>query len=74
MAKKTVFVSFDYENDKHYKYLLEAWDANKQFDFMFADRSSGEINSKNVHIVKAALTRRINSAKRTLVIIGKEAE
>ena len=73
MAKKTVFVSFDYENDKHYKYLLEAWDANKQFDFMFADRSSGEINSNNVHIVKAALTQRINSAKRTLVIIGKEA-
>ena len=73
MAKKTVFVSFDYENDKHYKYLLEAWDANKQFDFLFADRSSGEINSNNIHIVKAALTRRINSAKRTLVIIGKEA-
>ena len=25
MAKKKVFVSFDYENDKHYKFLLEAW-------------------------------------------------
>jgi hypothetical protein len=37
MAKKRVFVSFDYENDKHYKFLLEAWDANKNFDFLFAD-------------------------------------
>ena len=73
MAKKTVFVSFDYENDKHYKFLLEAWDANRQFDLIFADRSSGEINSNNVDRVKAGLTQRINSAKRTLVIIGKEA-
>ena len=32
MAKKKVFVSFDYENDKHYKFLLEAWDANPKFD------------------------------------------
>jgi hypothetical protein len=24
MAKKKGFVSFDYENDKHYKFLLEA--------------------------------------------------
>ena len=73
MAKKTVFVSFDYENDKHYKFLLEAWDAHKQFDFLFSDRSSGEINSNNIAVVKAGLTRRINTAKYTLVIIGKEA-
>lgn len=73
MAKKTVFVSFDYDNDKRYKFLLAAWDANRQFDFLFADRSSGEINSNNIRVIKAALTRRINSAKRTLVIIGKEA-
>ncbi len=71
MAKKTVFVSFDY--DKRYKFLLEAWDANRQFDFLFADRSSGEINSNNIAVVKAGLTRRIKSAKRTLVIVGKEA-
>jgi len=24
MAKKKVFVSFDYDNDKHYKFLLKA--------------------------------------------------
>ncbi|MBC8230444.1 TIR domain-containing protein [bacterium] len=73
MAKKTIFVSFDYENDRHYKFLLQAWDANKKFDFLFADKSSREINSYNVGRVKAALTAKINSARYTLVIIGKEA-
>ena len=62
MAKKKVFVSFDYENDKQYKFLLQAWDANTQFEFSFADRSSKEINSNNVAQVKAGLTLRINSA------------
>ena len=73
MAKKKVFVSFDYENDKHYKFLLKAWDANPEFDFSFSDLSSQEINSWDVSRVKAALTRKINSATYTLVIVGKEA-
>lgn len=73
MAKKKVFVSFDYENDKHYKFLLEAWDKNPNFDFTFADISSNEINSDNVSRVKAGLTNKINESTRVLAIIGKEA-
>ncbi|MDL1983617.1 MAG: TIR domain-containing protein [Deltaproteobacteria bacterium] len=73
MAKKKVFVSFDYENDKHYKFLLEAWDANPEFDFRFSDLSSQEINSWSVSRIKGALTTRINQATYTLVIVGKEA-
>jgi len=73
MAKKNVFVSFDYDNDKHYKYLLEAWDANPDFDFLFADKTPEEIDTNNIGRIKAALTARINSATYTLVIIGKEA-
>jgi len=72
MAKK-VFVSFDYENDKKYKFLLEAWNKNNDFDFVFDDHSSQEINSNDIGRVKAALTQKINSANVTLVIIGKEA-
>lgn len=72
MAKK-VFVSFDYENDKHYKFLLEAWNKNDKFDFSFADHSSEEIDSDEVSRVKVALTQKINSADVTLVIIGKDA-
>jgi len=73
MAKKHVFISFDYENDKHYKYLLEAWDANPEFDFLFADKTPDEIDTNNIGRIKAALTASINSATYTLVIIGKEA-
>lgn len=73
MAKKRVFVSFDYENDRKHKNLLEAWDANPNFDFVFADQTPGEIDSNNVGRIKAALTARINGAEYTLVIIGKYA-
>lgn len=73
MAKKKVFVSFDYTNDKHYKFLLDAWDANKNMDFVFEDCSSDEIQSNNIPTIKAGLTRRINTTTYTLVIVGKEA-
>lgn len=73
MAKKKVFVSFDYENDRSYKYLLEAWDANPEFDFLFSDVTPSEIDSTNIGRVKAALTVKINTATYTLVIVGKEA-
>lgn len=73
MAKKPVFVSFDYDNDKHYKNLLAAWDANSNFEFKFSDKSAHEINSENISRVKAALTNKINDATYTLVLIGKYA-
>ena len=73
MAKKKVFVSFDYDNDKHYKYLLQAWDANPDFDFCFSDLSSTEIKTDDISRVKAGLTTKINQATYTLVIVGKEA-
>lgn len=70
MAKKRIFVSFDYEHNKRYKFLLEAWDANKEFDFSFRDFSSSEIKSSDISRVKAGLTRKINQATMTLVIVG----
>jgi hypothetical protein len=73
MNKKKVFVSFDWDNDKKYKFLLEAWNANSGFEFSFNDYSSAEINSSDISTVKAALTRKINTATHTLVIVGKEA-
>ncbi len=73
MAKKKVFVSFDWDNDKRYKFLLQAWDANPDFDFSFSDQSSTEINSWDISTVKASLTKKINIATYTLVLVGKEA-
>ena len=72
MSKKKVFVSFDYDNDKHYKALLKAWDANPNFDFYFSDLSSKEINSWSISAVKQVLSRKINEANYMLVIVGKE--
>jgi len=73
MAKKKVFVSFDYDHDRNYKYLLQAWDANPNFDFVFKDQTPGEINTNNIGRIKAALTLKINDATHTLFIVGAYA-
>ena len=73
MNKKRVFVSFDYDKDRHYKYLLQAWDANPEFDFVFKDETPGEINTNDIGRIKAGLTRKINDATHTLFIVGKHA-
>ena len=73
MAKKKVFVSFDYDDDKNYRNLLSAWDANPNFDFFMSDLTPGEINSWDVSRIKAVLTTAIKKATYTLVIVGKNA-
>ena len=73
MAKKRVFISFDYDDDKHYKFLLNAWSENLDFDFDIVDRTPPEIQSDDIPTIKANLTRRIKSATHTLVIVGKNA-
>jgi len=73
MAKRKVFISFDYDHDKHYKYLLEAWDANDDFELSFADKTPDEIDSNNVGRVKAGLAQKINEATHTFIIVGKYA-
>jgi hypothetical protein len=70
---KKVFVSFDYENDKHYKFLLEAWHAHPNFKFVFQDTTSNEIQSNSVAVVKQALAEKIKTATHTLVIVGQYA-
>ncbi len=72
MAKKRVFISYDYDNDKHYKNLLLAWDANKQFDFYISDYSADvSIRSTNATAIKSTLSRYINQGTVFLVIVGK---
>ena len=73
MAKKKVFISFDYEDDRNYRYLLSAWDRNSNFEFTFSDLTPSEIQSWRIDRIKAALTRKINQAAYTLVIVGKNA-
>ena len=73
MAKPKIFVSFDFENDRSYKYTLNMWNANSNFEFTCNDKSPSEIQSWNIPTVKAVLSRKINEATHIVVIVGKEA-
>lgn len=68
------FVSFDFENDRQYKYILNVWNSNPYINFEFDDGSTREINSWNVDRVKAAITTKIKGADCLLAIIGKYSD
>ena len=71
MPKKTIFVSFDYDNDAHYKNMLLAWDKNQDFDFTFYDGSLREaINSTNASYIKTKIKQKILAASHLLCIVG----
>jgi hypothetical protein len=72
MAKKSVFVSFDYDNDRHYKDLLCAWDANPDFDFSFIETfPKVSVESNDAEAIKSVLAQKIWAATHLLAIIGK---
>lgn len=73
MAKKRIFVSYDYDNDRHYKNLLLAWDKNGEFDFGFSDQSADvSIDSHNTAAIKRAISAKINASTRLLCIVGSK--
>lgn len=71
--KKKVLVCFDFERDRNYKYLMNAWDANDNFDLIFNDVTPSEIQSDSISVIKANLTKKINLADVTVVLIGRDA-
>ena len=71
--KKRIFISFDYTNDKNYRYLLTALAKNPRSDIEFDDVTPEEIQSYDVGRIKAVLTKKIKDATHTLVIVGKYA-
>ncbi len=73
MAKKKIFISYDYDNDKHYKNLLLAWDKNREFDFALSDQSADvSIQSTDAAAIKRAISAKINSATYLLCLVGKK--
>ncbi|EJN34386.1 TIR domain-containing protein [Pseudomonas sp. GM80] len=73
MAKHKVFISYDHSEDAHYKWLLQAWDANEDFEFEFDSRGPDvAINSTNAAVVKAALTKKMMEATHILVLVGEK--
>jgi len=73
MAKMRVFISFDYDKDKHYKNLLVAWDKNDLFDFSFYDGSvTVPVNSTDAGPIRRVISQRIADCPRFLCIVGKD--
>lgn len=71
MAKTRCFVSYDHSEDAHYKRLLQAWDANADFEFDFDSRGPNEpIDSAKGHVIRASLTSMMKSATHLLVLVG----
>lgn len=71
--RKRVFISFDYDHDNRYRYLLSALKENAGSAIDFEDVTPKEIRSSDVAAVKRVLTTRIRSATHTLVIVGEYA-
>lgn len=73
MPTKKVFISYDHSEDARYKYLMEAWDANPEFDFEFDGRGPDEaIDSIYAATIKQSLTRMMKEATHLLVIVGEK--
>jgi len=73
MAKTKVFVSYDHSEDALYKRLLQAWDANSDFEFELDSRGPNvAIDSSDAVVVKAALTKLMKSATHLLVLVGEK--
>lgn len=73
MSIKNIFISYDYDNDKHYKNLLVAWDKNKLFNFKFYDQSVDvSVNSTDANYIKTVIKNRIKESTHLLCLIGSE--
>jgi hypothetical protein len=74
MAKKRVFISYDYDHDKASKDQLLGWDVNKEFDFSSYDKSFDvAVDSPEGAAIKQDLAARIGDASYFLCIVGKES-
>jgi len=74
MSNHSVFISYDHSEDVHYKRLLEAWDANTNFNFQFENHSVRQpINSVYAPAIKTAITKKMQQASHLLVIVGQKS-
>lgn len=72
MAKK-VFISYDYDNDKHYKNLLLAWDKNSEFDFSLYDQSVDvSVDSTDAAVIRRVISNKISNSTYFLCLVGKK--
>ncbi|MEO5644204.1 MAG: TIR domain-containing protein [Bacteroidia bacterium] len=72
-ARRKVFISYHYEQDRHYKNLLLAWDSKGSFDFHMRDYSADvSIDSTEGAVIKRIISTKINKGNYFVVLVGKE--
>ena len=73
MATRKIFISYDYDNDSHYKNLLIAWSANPDFaDFYINDQSvTDPVDSDRSGPIRRAISVKINAATGLICIVGE---
>lgn len=71
-----VFISYDYDEDRRHKNLLHAWAENDSDHFKgieFEDASTDvSINSEDPAAIKRAISRRLKTCDKIIVLIGKK--
>jgi hypothetical protein len=73
-VKTKCFVSYDHSEDAVYKWLLQAWDANPDFDFEFDSRGPGvAIDSETESVIQGSLTSMMKSATHLLALVGAKS-
>jgi hypothetical protein len=71
-SKKHIFISYDYDNDKHYRNLLSAWDKNDEFDFEFYDGSLNvAVDSEDAAYIKSVIKPKIQVSSHLLCLVGE---
>lgn len=68
-----IFISFKFNTDKHYRFLLSAWNNNPNNSIEFDDGTPSEINSWDFGRIKAVLTTKIKQSDAVLVIVGADS-
>ena len=68
-----LFVSYDYDNDKHYKNLLVAWNSHDRFDLEFYDHSVGvSVNSEDASYIRRVIKDKISRCTHFLCLVGAQ--
>ncbi len=72
-SKKRIFISFDFDHDRHYRYLLDALKENSRSEIDYEDVTPDEIQSTSVATIKAGLLAKLQRSTHALVIVGSYA-
>jgi hypothetical protein len=74
MATRKTFISYDYDNDRHYRDLLLAWSKNPDFaDFYFHDQPvTVPVDSSNAGSIKRDISARVDATTGLLCIVGTQ--